>query len=80
MRAPEPGEGTEDDLDLVAPNVIDPLMRPEEVAEILRVSVDWVYRAARDGQLRSVRLGERVIRFRPEDIRELRDHGLPADG
>ena len=54
------------------------LLLPEEAAEILRVHPEWLYRAARRGQVPSVKLG-RNVRFRPEDIRRLRDGGLASD-
>ncbi|KRA29981.1 hypothetical protein ASD81_20015 [Nocardioides sp. Root614] len=57
---------------------IEPLMLVEEAAAILRVAPDWLYRAARADRIPSVRMG-RNVRFRPEDIRELRDHGLAFD-
>ena len=47
---------------------MEPLLTPQEVAEILRVSVDTVYGHARNGLLPSVRIGNSV-RFRAEDIR-----------
>ncbi|WP_082587109.1 MULTISPECIES: helix-turn-helix domain-containing protein [unclassified Nocardioides] len=53
-------------------------MLVEEAAAILRVAPDWLYRAARADRIPSVRMG-RNVRFRPEDIRELRDHGLAFD-
>jgi excisionase family DNA binding protein len=53
----------------------DPLLVASEVADILRVDPAWIYRAARRGEIRSVKIG-RHVRFRPEDIRELRNHGI----
>jgi excisionase family DNA binding protein len=43
------------------------LLTAEEVASMLNVPVTWVYRAARTGELPSVRLG-RYVRFRLDDI------------
>lgn len=57
---------------------MEPLMLVEEAAAVLRVAPDWLYRAARADRIPSVRMG-RNVRFRPEDIRKLRDHGLVFD-
>lgn len=40
----------------------DPLLRPEQVAELLAVKPSWVYEAVRTGRLPCVRVG-RHIRF-----------------
>jgi excisionase family DNA binding protein len=40
----------------------DPLLRPEQVAELLAVKPSWVYEAVRKGRLPCVRVG-RHIRF-----------------
>jgi excisionase family DNA binding protein len=45
------------------------LWRVREVAEFLRVSTSWVYKAAERGDLPSVRLGAN-LRFLPESIRD----------
>jgi excisionase family DNA binding protein len=46
------------------------LLKPNEVAEELGVSRSWVYAAADDGRLPSVRLGgpDGPLRFVPEDL------------
>jgi excisionase family DNA binding protein len=44
------------------------LLTPDDVAEVLQVSVRWVLNAARDGELPCVRVG-RFPRFRPADLR-----------
>ena len=44
-----------------------PLLTAEEVAEQLKVPRTWVYRAARDGELPSVRCG-RYRRFDADDV------------
>jgi excisionase family DNA binding protein len=46
------------------------LLKPAEVAEELGVSRSWVYAAAEDGRLPSVRLGgpDGPLRFVPEDL------------
>lgn len=46
-----------------------PLLTAEQVAERLRVPQTWVYRAAREGALPSVRCG-RYRRFDAEDVDE----------
>lgn len=40
----------------------DPLLRPEQAAELLAVKASWVYEAVRTGRLPCVRVG-RHIRF-----------------
>ena len=46
------------------------LMRPAEVAALLKVSRTWVYAAAGDGRLPSLRLGgpDGPLRFIREDV------------
>lgn len=50
-----------------APISINTLVTAEEVAARLRVPRTWVYRAARDGDLPSVRCG----RYRRFDVRDV---------
>ena len=47
-----------------------PLLKPAEVAALLQVSRTWVYDAAADGRLPSVRLGQHdgPLRFVREDV------------
>jgi len=45
------------------------LLTPKEVAEWLRMSLPWVYKACECGTLPYHRIGE-AIRFDPEDIRQ----------
>jgi excisionase family DNA binding protein len=45
-----------------------PLLTDREVADLLVVKPDTVRRWAASGQLPSVRLGGRLIRFRPDDV------------
>ncbi len=46
-----------------APRLLDdPLLRPEQAAELLAVKPSWVYEAVRTGRLPCVRVG-RHIRF-----------------
>jgi len=45
-----------------------PLLTDREVAELLVVKPDTVGRWAAAGQLPSVRLGGRLMRFRPDDV------------
>jgi excisionase family DNA binding protein len=46
------------------------LLKPTEVAARLRVSRSWVYEAAQNGRIPSVRLGgpDGPLRFLPEDV------------
>lgn len=46
------------------------LLKPSDVARLLQVSRSWVYQAAADGRIPSVRLGgpEGPLRFVEEDI------------
>lgn len=50
--------------------MIEELMKPSEVALMLRVSRSWVYDAAADGRLPAVRLGgpDGPLRFVRDDI------------
>lgn len=49
-----------------------PLLRPNDVAQLLSVSRAWVYEAARSGRIPSFRLGgdEGPLRFVAEDIEQ----------
>lgn len=51
------------------------LMKPAEVASLLKVSRTWVYDAAADGRLPSIRLGQPdgPLRFVRADIEEWLD-------
>jgi excisionase family DNA binding protein len=47
------------------------ILKPSEVASLLRVSRAWIYQAAADGRLPSIRLGDAAgapLRFVREDI------------
>jgi excisionase family DNA binding protein len=48
------------------------LLKPSEVARMLQVSRIWLYDAAKDGRIPSVRLGspEGPVRFVEEDIEQ----------
>ena len=52
--------------------MIEELMKPSEVALMLRVSRSWVYDAAADGRLPAVRLGgpDGPLRFIREDVEQ----------
>jgi excisionase family DNA binding protein len=52
---------------LTPPNDSHPILTPQEVADLLRVEVSWVYRAAREGTIPSLRLG-RYVRFSRADL------------
>ena len=46
----------------------EPLWRVEDVAKFLNLSESWVYKAAADGSLPSIRIGA-VLSFDPDEIR-----------
>jgi excisionase family DNA binding protein len=48
------------------PLALEPLMTVDEVAAVLRMSKDWVYRHRRE--LKALKLG-RELRFEPNDLR-----------
>ncbi len=49
--------------------MIERLLKPEEVREMLNVSRSWLYEAANDGRIPSFRLGPNgPLRFDPEEI------------
>jgi excisionase family DNA binding protein len=52
------------------------LLTVNEVARVLAISRDSVYRLVRSGALPSVRVGER-LRFRPEQIEAYLDRSPP---
>jgi excisionase family DNA binding protein len=53
------------------------LLKPEEVRELLNVSRSWLYEAANDGRIPSVRLGpEGPLRFDREEIERWLERGL----
>jgi excisionase family DNA binding protein len=52
--------------DLPSPLAVEPLMTVDEVAAVLRMSKDWVYRHRRE--LKALKLG-RELRFEPGDLR-----------
>jgi len=56
------------------PELID-LLKPAEVAVRLGVSRTWLYDAARDGRIPSIRIGGHggPLRFVPEDLQEWLD-------
>lgn len=49
-------------------SVIEPLLTPDEVAQVLKTSVKTVYRRIKSGALPAIRDG-RVVRIRPADLR-----------
>ena len=54
------------------------LLNADQVAELLSVKRTWVYQAARDGRIASIRLG-RYVRFRAEDVEQaIAEHRSPA--
>lgn len=56
----------------MAPDHNTELLRPSEVARRLSVSRTWLYAAARDGRIPSVRIGGPCgpLRFVPQDIED----------
>ena len=44
------------------------LLTTREVAELVALSPETILRRYRAGELRGVRLGPNVLRFRPEDV------------
>jgi excisionase family DNA binding protein len=46
----------------IRPKLSDPLLRPEQAAELLAVKPSWIYDAVRTGRLPCLRVG-RHIRF-----------------
>ena len=48
-----------------------PLLKPEELRQLLNVSRSWLYEAANEGRIPSVRLGPHgPLRFDPEQIEQ----------
>ncbi|WCB93800.1 hypothetical protein DSM104299_02516 [Baekduia alba] len=45
----------------------EPLLRPEDAAELLSVKVSWIYEACRNGRLPFLRVGKH-IRFTRADL------------
>jgi excisionase family DNA binding protein len=64
---------------------IDDLLKPSQVARLLGVSRSWLYQAAKDGRVPSLRLGgsDGPLRFVEADLREwlerARDAWQPGD-
>jgi excisionase family DNA binding protein len=54
--------GTPLDRTKVTPRLDEPLLRPEQAAELLAVKPSWIYEAVRSGRLPCLRIG-RHIRF-----------------
>ena len=46
------------------------LLRPEEAAEFLQISVRSLHRLVKNGEIRTVPIGNRIVRFRLEDLLE----------
>lgn len=47
------------------------LLKPKEVAEILRVDLRTVYRMRNRGEITGIKLSERTLRFKKEEVVEL---------
>ena len=56
------------------------LLKPSDVARMLQVSRTWLYDAAKDGRIPSVRLGgpDGPVRFVEEDIQQWLDRARRA--
>jgi excisionase family DNA binding protein len=54
------------------------LLTRGEVAKLLGVSERTIIRMEVAGQIRSVRVGRRSVRFRPEDVEKLTIEKMPA--
>lgn len=62
------------------PVVIEPLLDAPAVGQILGRHERTVRRMAEVGELKSVRLGRRNVRFRPEDVRAYIESHLVGGG
>lgn len=51
-------------------NATDRLLKPRDVQKRLAVSEKTLRRLTNEGVIRCVRLGERTVRYRPEDLDE----------
>jgi excisionase family DNA binding protein len=51
----------------------------QDVADFLKIEKETVYRWVQDGRLPCVKVG-RLTRFRPADVREVAERGLPTEG
>ncbi len=47
------------------------LLTVKEVAEILQIRTRSVHQLTKDGILKSVKIGQRLIRFLPEDVDQM---------
>jgi excisionase family DNA binding protein len=45
------------------------LLQPTQVAELLGVTINWLYDRIEAGDIAVVRLGRRSLRLRPEDVK-----------
>ena len=61
----------------MADEIKEGLWDAKEVSAFLKVDEETVYRWAKAGRLRSVKVG-RFIRFRPADMQEVAENGVPA--
>ncbi|MCW3101340.1 MAG: DNA-binding protein [Chthonomonadaceae bacterium] len=72
-------DGHGDQLEL-APRIglSEPLLRPEDAAELLSVKVSWVYEACRAGRLPFLRVGKHLCFTRAELERWLSEQRYPG--
>ena len=54
------------------------LLTTRDVAELVSLSPETILRRYRAGELRGVRLGSNVLRFRPEDVDAWLESGVRA--
>jgi excisionase family DNA binding protein len=54
----------------------DPLLKAEDVAALLQISVSMVYKLRREGRLPAVPVGS-LWRFRPETVRSFANGDIP---
>ena len=47
------------------------LLTVKEVGEILQISTRSVHQLTKDGILKSIKISQRTIRFRPEDVDQM---------
>jgi excisionase family DNA binding protein len=56
----------------------EPLLKPEEAAELLTVKVSWIYEAVRVGRLPHLRVGKHIRFTRPDLERWLANQRYPG--
>jgi excisionase family DNA binding protein len=64
--------------DLESPESPERLLITEEVADLFRVSESTVRSWVRSGKVPAVRLSDRWMRFRLEDVQDILKRGVPS--